>query len=210
MFEPFPKLTRFSHDWTITEKIDGTNAQILIVSDANPDALPLASEEMQAAQLGSGHGFGIYAGSRNRFLTVGKGDNHSFAQFVQERAPELISTLGEGRHYGEWYGGGIGPRQYGLSKGEKRFALFNASRWTGVELPDRVDVVPVLYQGYLEQSRTFDDCLEALRIGGSHIAPGFMNPEGIVMYHGPSRTLFKRTFEYDELGKWAENQERKA
>ena len=30
MFEPFPKLTRFSQDWTVTEKIDGSNAQIFI------------------------------------------------------------------------------------------------------------------------------------------------------------------------------------
>jgi len=30
-FEKFPSLTRFSQGWTITEKIDGTNAQVAVV-----------------------------------------------------------------------------------------------------------------------------------------------------------------------------------
>lgn len=209
MFEPFPKLTRFTHDWTITEKIDGSNAQVMIVPVEQ-----MATEEIDEKNLASfdvyqgTNDFYVFAGSRNRWLTADKsGDHMGFAKFVAERAPELISTLGEGRHFGEWYGNGI-QRGYGLS--EKRFALFNSTRWTGADLPDRVDVVPVLFNGFLADSAQFDIELTKLQQLGSRIAPNFMTPEGIVMYHGPSKTAFKRTFEYDEAGKWAENQERKA
>jgi hypothetical protein len=207
MFEPFPKLTRFSHDWTITEKIDGTNAQILII-----DADTMSKDIDYGPRVGvvtlEGKIYEVFAGSRNRLLTVGKGDNHGFAGFVAERIVDIVRLLGEGRHFGEWYGQGIGPRGYGVNP--KRFALFNSARWTGAELPDRIDVVPILFQGYLSDSSIFDRCLSELETMGSRIAPNFMKPEGIVMYHGPSRTTFKKTFDYDEAGKWAENQERKA
>lgn len=209
MFEAFPKLTRFSHDWTVTEKIDGTNGQVLIVPQAAwPDPDSQFSPENALAQVNhEGTIYAVLAGSRNRLLTVGKGDNHGFAAFVQERAEDFVRLLGEGRHFGEWYGKGIGPRGYDIDP--KRFALFNAGRWTGVELPDRVDAVPTLFSGYLSDSSEFDRCLSQLKQFGSRIAPNFLDPEGIVMYHGPSRTTFKKTFDYDEAGKWAENQTRK-
>lgn len=202
MFEPFPKLTRFSHDWTITEKIDGTNAQILITPpDASAD-WPREKLE-QAAQfcLGSVHGFDIYAGSRKQMLTV-KQDNYGFAKFVQQNAPQLISALGEGRHFGEWCGLGI-QRNYGLP--QKVFALFNTHRWAEADLPDRVTTVPVLETGYLDSpGGAADYALAELREKGSVFAPGFNNPEGVVMFHRPSQTAFKKTFDYDEQGKWAE------
>jgi hypothetical protein len=196
MFEPFPKLTRFSHDWTVTEKIDGTNAQIFITG--------APFEHYEDETLAVVDGFAVFAGSRNRLLTIGKGDNHGFAGFVKERAEDIVRLLGEGRHFGEWYGQGIGPRGYGVNP--KRFALFNAGRWTGQELPERFDVVPTLFKGYLGDPSVFETCLLGLKEAGSAIAPGFMDPEGIVMYHGPSRTSFKKTFDYDEAGKWAEKQ----
>ncbi len=205
MFEPFPKLTRFTHDWTVTEKIDGTNAQIYIIHQLTGEPVLRETRDLVIAETEDHY---VMAGSRNRLLGLGKQDNHGFAQFVKDNAEGLVATLGEGRHFGEWYGKGIGPRGYDLP--QKRFALFNAGRWTGVELPDRVDVVPTLFSGFLADSSQFDRCLAELQQMGSRIAPNFMNPEGIVMYHGPSRTSFKRTFEYDEAGKWAENQERKA
>jgi hypothetical protein len=48
-----------------------------------------------------------------------------------------------------------------------------------------------------------DAILERLRVGGSVAAPGFMQPEGIVIYHAASRTLFKKTIEKDEQPKGA-------
>ena len=45
------------------------------------------------------------------------------------------------------------------------------------------------------------ECLETLRSGGSLAAPGFMRPEGIVIYHHASGGMFKVLFENDELPK---------
>ena len=39
MFERFASLTRFSHGWTVTEKLDGTNACVLIVPQAEWPAI---------------------------------------------------------------------------------------------------------------------------------------------------------------------------
>ena len=203
MFEAFPKLTRFSHGWTITEKLDGTNGQILIVPLSETTNVPVPEG---ALQFYNDHF--IYAGSRNRLLGLGKNDNHGFAQFVHDNAEALIDALGPGRHFGEWVGKGIGKRGYNLD--QKVFALFNVNRWEGEALPDRVRVVPRLADGYMENpGQVALDNLEALRQGGSIFAPGFDNPEGVVLHHGPSGTLFKKTFDYDEAGKWAENQSRK-
>ncbi len=209
MFEAFPKLTRFSHDWVVTEKIDGTNAQIIIASalDKTYDelAFSLGSFRLPAPLNDTLH---IFAGSRTRLLTP-QSDNFGFASWVQKNALELFK-LGEGRHFGEWAGGKI-QRGYGLQ--EKTFALFDAVRWSDLN-PDRpagCTCVPLLAKGYMDNpAAEFDRIMEDLKANGSRFAPGFMNPEGIVMLHRPSGTLFKKTFEYDEAGKWAENQARKA
>lgn len=209
MFEKFPSLTRFSHGWTITEKLDGTNAAVVIVPNEQVSLHQIDSGEALAHTNAPG-GFTIFAQSRSKLIYPGKGtDNHGFAQFVKDNAAALIETLGEGRHFGEWVGKGINKRGYDLD--QKVFALFNTHRWTGVELPDRVRVVPVLAEGYLgEPGSEFQRILDALKLSGSVFAPGFMDVEGIVMRHGPSGTLFKKTFDYDEQGKWAENEARRA
>jgi hypothetical protein len=175
-FEPFPKLARLRKAVVITEKLDGTNAQVIITDDGL-----------------------IAAGSRTRLIYPGKEtDNFGFAAWVQDNKEELLK-LGPGRHFGEWYGRGI-QRGYGLS--ERRFALFNTVRWGShnPNTPSCVEVVPVLSpQGTVD---TVEWVLDNLRKRGSHAVPGFMNPEGIVVYHTASNTMYKRTFENDE-GKWA-------
>lgn len=202
MFEPFPKLTRFSHDWTISEKIDGSNAQILIASYAN------RPEGDYSTPMASIDGLDVWVGSRNRFVTPGKTtDHHGLAGFVAENAAEIVNVLGEGRHFGEWAGGGIQKRYPGVPK---QFVLFNASRWKGVELPQGFSVVPVFAQGYIDNvGERASEIMAELEKNGSTFAPG-CKAEGIVLYHGPSRTAFKKTFDYDEQGKWAEKQGAKA
>jgi hypothetical protein len=79
--------------------------------------------------------------SRSRWITPDD-DNFGFAAWVEANRDELL-TLGPGRHFGEWWGSGI-QRGYGLPKGEKRFSLFNVSRW-GESRPACCHVVPVLY-----------------------------------------------------------------
>jgi hypothetical protein len=43
--------------------------------------------------------------------------------------------------------------------------------------------------------------LMTLKEYGSRVAPGFMNPEGIVIYHTAGNYYFKKTIENDEKGK---------
>jgi hypothetical protein len=210
MFEKFPSLTRFSHGWTITEKLDGTNAQILIVPNCEVTNDAAVGGFRLGFEGGGDSGLSILAGSRSQLLTATKqGDNHGFARFVADHAAELIEVLGAGRHFGEWVGKGVNKRGYNLD--EKVFALFNVHRWGGAELPPRLRAVPVLFEGYADNpGAEAEKALAGLRANGSAFAPGFTNPEGIVMRHGPSGTLFKKTFDYDEQGKWAENQERRS
>ena len=170
-FEGFGKIARLVRECVVTEKIDGTNAQIYITED----------------------GEAMRAGSRNRYITP-EADNHSFARWVQEHATDLVAVLGPGRHFGEWWGCGI---QRGYNQIDKHFSLFNVHRWGAVELPDFLRVVPVLYEGVFDTGR-IEGVLGDLRRDGSVAAPGFPFPEGIVIYHKAAGTLLKRTIEKDE------------
>lgn len=191
IFEPFPKLARLSRGCVITEKLDGTNAQIYIV-----DPNTLEGEEYEAVVqtepvmvVGGLH---IYAGSRTRSITPGKKtDNYGFAAWVFENSLELVK-LGPGRHFGEWYGQGI-QRGYGLT--EKRFALFDTHKWPDMRpRPACVSVVPVLHKGEFT-SDAIMDAMTLLGSLGSSAVPGFMNPEGVVVYHEQAKVSFKKTFD---------------
>ena len=175
-FQAFPKIPRLRREVVITEKIDGTNAAVIITEDGE-----------------------IAAQSRSRLLTPGKTtDNYGFAAWVQDNREELL-RLGPGRHFGEWYGQGI-QRNYGLT--ERRFALFNTARWDpwSVLTPPCCSVVPVLYTGNLAD---VDEVVRVLREGGSCAVPGFMQPEGVVVYHTASRSLFKQLLDNDDTPKGA-------
>jgi hypothetical protein len=209
-FRPFPKIPRYYRETIITEKIDGTNAQIVI--SALLDQNTAAPEEKVLENnfaLGIKDGFCIYAGSRNRYLTP-QNDNYGFASWVQTNHDQLLA-LGRGQHFGEWWGRGIG-RNYGLT--ERRFSLFNTNRWKkhpgGIpgesyyenpreEVPDCCHVVPVLGTG--NDDGLVMDCLDILIREGSKAAPGFMNPEGIIIYHSAANSCFKVTLENDDQPK---------
>jgi hypothetical protein len=175
-FEEFPKIGRLSRSMVITEKIDGTNGQIIITEEGE---------------------FGV--ASRSRLITPEQ-DNYGFAKWAYENKDELMK-LGPGRHFGEWWGSGC-QRGYGLERGEKRFSLFNTPRWTRPEvvLPSCVSLVPVLYIGDFSMTK-IDEVMAELKSGGSKASPGFMNPEGVVIFHAATRTLFKKTFEKDDASK---------
>jgi len=183
-FQGLRKIARLSREAVITEKIDGTNGQITI------------------DEYGQ-----MFVGSRTQWITP-EDDNHGFARWAQEHREELL-TLGPGRHFGEWWGKGIN-RGYWLL--EKRFSLFNTIRWClhghvpGIlpqpdprvkkfqdMLPPCCGLVPVLYRGVFETGMC-DLHLELLRVNGSYAAPGFINPEGIVVWHLAANIGFKKTF----------------
>jgi len=170
-FTPFPKIARLSRPIVITEKIDGTNASIWIAPDFSE----------------------IRASSRTRWITP-KDDNFGFARWVESHREELL-MLGEGHHFGEWWGSGI-QRGYGLTNGERRFSLFNTSRW-GESRPPCCEVVPVLYHGEFDTD-VVEVALDRLASLGSQAAPGFMRPEGVIVYHTAANMMFKKTLEKDE------------
>ena len=167
-FKPFPKIARLSREIVITEKLDGTNAAVVISEDGE-----------------------ISAQSRTRIITP-QDDNFGFARWVQDNAAAL-SSLGAGYHFGEWWGAGI-QRGYGLTS--KRFSLFNVGRWSADNVPECCGVVPVLFRGEFTTDAVMS-ALDSLKANGSVAAPGFMNPEGIVVFHAASGSLFKKTIEKD-------------
>lgn len=168
-FREFEKIARLKRNVVITEKIDGTNACVVISPDGR-----------------------ISAQSRSKIITLDD-DNYGFARWVEDNAEEL-AKLGEGYHYGEWWGSGI-QRRYGMDR--KVFSLFNVGRWTpeNPNLPSCCSVVPILAQGALIDA---DKALDDLKTNGSRAAPGFMKPEGIIVYHSAARMYFKMTIEKDQ------------
>lgn len=174
-FQEFPKMARYSRSVIVSEKIDGTNAQVFIGEDGE-----------------------FKTGSRTRWITP-EDDNFGFSRWAHEHKGELM-RLGPGRHFGEWWGSGI-QRGYGLTKGEKRFSLFNVSRWENpAERPACCGCVPVLWQGSFDVL-SVEIVMWHLNEHGSVVAPGFMRPEGIVIYHTAGNFGLKKTFEKDASGK---------
>lgn len=176
-FQPWPKIARLNRDITVTEKIDGTNAAVLITEDG-----------VVAAQ------------SRKRLITP-EDDNYGFAKWVAANAGVLTDVLGPGRHFGEWWGAGI-QRRYGLTGDDKRFSLFNTARHNNADLAavDGLATVPVIYQGPFSQME-IDECLLGLKTYGSLASEGFMDPEGIVIFHQAAQQMFKVTIKGDEAPK---------
>lgn len=190
-FTPFPKMQRLRRECIITEKIDGTNASICITEDDK-----------------------FLVGSRTRWITP-QNDNYGFAAWAYAHEEEL-RQLGKGHHFGEWWGAGI-QRRYNID--HKRFSLFNTIRWhlkgqmlntyntsgnpkdtkQTQELPACCHLVPLLYRGVFSTCEAVEQ-LAYLKAVGSIAAPGFMNPEGIVIYHIRANTGFKLTIDDNEKG----------
>jgi hypothetical protein len=243
VFKEWPKIGRLNRDIVITEKIDGTNGAIGIVPISGEGATLLLPGEVSFG----GTIYQVYAQSRSRIVTP-ENDNYGFAAWVRKNAKVLVATLGEGLHFGEWWGVGIN-RGYGLT--ERRFSLFNTSKWgegqgallladarlNGVALYS----VPVLFTGpwtlncgYIDGEKiassgpdeqpwlkpeqmqgwpgvsdqpnprpryTPNFICEWLEHVGSFAAEGYMEPEGIVIYHKASDTCFKMTIKDDEKPK---------
>lgn len=197
-FQPWPKTPRLFRPMIVTEKIDGTNAAVHVQLGHPGD-----DDTGWSAGVDTERGFfKVGAQSRKRIITPAQ-DNFGFAAWVAANAESLALTLGEGVHYGEWWGSGI-QRGYGLPKGEKHFSLFNVKRYSHLVEPDvdgplvpGLGLVPVLYEGPfdLEEVRGL---LDDLHVQGSQAAPGFDRPEGVIVYHHALNGVFKATLENDD------------
>lgn len=122
----------------------------------------------------------VFAQSRNRILTPDcSDDNFGFGGWVAANKSDLFH-LGVGYHFGEWWGLGI-QRRYGMK--QKIFSLFNIYR-PAETLPECVRNVPLL-------GEDIDAALAILKTQGSQAAPGYMNPEGVVVYSSLHKTRYK-------------------
>lgn len=148
---------------TITEKINGTNACIIIQNN-----------EIIGCQ------------SRKRLITP-EDDNYGFAQWVRDYEPDLLG-LGDGYHYGEWAGLGIQKNPHNLDK--KHLFLFNTFRWNenNPNRPECCDVVPIVFEGLLQED-TIQECLNDLEV---YKKEG-QTPEGVVVYYHAFRKYTKHT-----------------
>ena len=118
-FKAWPKIPRFQNEtFVITEKIDGSNACVIVDTMDN-----------------------VYAQSRTRIITPGKQtDNYGFAQWVADHSVELLQ-LGPGYHYGEWW---VNVINRGYDQTQKRFSLF---AWYHTDVPECCGRVPVFEKG---------------------------------------------------------------
>jgi len=170
-FKSFGKIPRLSAmQMIVTEKIDGTNACVVV------DALGVVSAQ-----------------SRTRAIQPGD-DNYGFALWVSQNEDQL-RELGHGHHFGEWWGVGI-QRAYALH--ERRFSLFNTHLWSETR-PACCHVVPILYMGPFDRT-VVGQVTDALATGGSVAAPGYMNPEGTMVFVTRLDTYIKNPIDNEHKG----------
>lgn len=224
-FRAWPKTARFLRDIIITEKLDGTNAAILITRQSFGTALEYTYDgsppdgvlAIVSGPIGDDGTpdveYWVAAQYRNRLLSLDK-DNQGFAKWVTRNLSTLIRDLGVGRHYGEFWGNKIG-RGYGLPEGDQRFSLFNPSFFDGrTEVTDGgvlvmfephtpgLSTVPVLYHGPLD-TKAVSNVLADLQANGSRAVVGYSKPEGVIVFHThANRIIGKVTLDNQDAGKW--------
>lgn len=156
-FKSWPKTKRYEADHLIciiTEKLDGSNALIVVTEDGQ-----------------------VLAGSRHQFIDKAR-DNFGFAAWVEENENELLK-LGPGYHYGEWIGEGI---QRGYDMTDRKLFLFNPGRYMEQEhMADCVSFVPLVGTCDLRDlDCTIDLIKNSLMTNGSKIG-GFARVEGLII-----------------------------
>lgn len=185
MFVKWPKIPRLENEvYHITEKIDGTNACIIIQ--------PYTYENEQEGLIKciwTDLEHSVYAQSRTRLIKLSD-DNYGFAAWVQLNAEQLVKDLGIGYHFGEWWGLGI-QRNYGLT--EKRFSLFNPTKHSSICY--HVPLLKSLTQDEFENTTWKEQYKAEFEEFGSIAAPGFMKPEGLVVYAEKSKAYWKVIFD---------------
>lgn len=201
-FLKWPSIPRLSKEtMTVTEKIDGTNSAIRIRPfDETVDN----SEAIGEIFLGEGPVYTVWVQSRNRFISPGKStDNAGFAGWVNDNLDQLVTVLGPGDHYGEWWGSGV---QRGYNQKDKHFSLFNARRW--LELLHTIEpyeglnlhTVPLLYTGQYDGAKV-QELRQNLIDNGTTLTKNF-RAEGMVVELREIGAKYKVLCENDEVHKW--------
>lgn len=181
-FRKWDKTARWGSPFDITEKLDGTNAAVLIRTveleddDFSSDPLTVSVD---------GTLYAVAAQSRTRIITA-EDDNYGFARWVEDNVHTLVKDLGPGTHYGEWWGAKI-QRAYGLTNGERYFSLFDHKRY-GAEfewntLTPNLSLVPLMNYDDEFTMEALSDAVTALKEHGSFAHSGkFDRPEGVVVH----------------------------
>ena len=193
-FKGWGSTTRENKNKTITEKLDGTNACIIIYNGQ------------------------VQAQSRKRMITPDD-DNFGFAKWVYDNAGVLTDTLGYGYHYGEWFGEGIQKNPLGIEG--KRFALFHPTKYSeanGYELNKigGLETVPLLHHGQCDLY-TIVDVMEDLNEYGTKVVGAkreikelpwgdtyerAVDAEGIIIWNNETQTRTKMLLKDDAFHKW--------
>lgn len=199
-FEKWRSIPRLSKErMTLTEKIDGSNACIIF------KRWPDDSENVMDTFVGEdGELWNMWTQSRTRFISP-ENDNFGFAQWAWQNRVKLLSILGEGKHYGEWWGHKI-QNGYGLA--ERRFSLFNAQRWheTITVKPGSTEVyelctVPILYAGEFDGDM-INRHTDLLRITGSKAVEHTWKAEGLIVDLREANARYKVLLEGNQFHKW--------
>lgn len=187
-FRKWGKTARWGSPFDITEKLDGTNAAVLIrevTPELEAEYLAGDAEPWRMLFNELGPQYAVAAQSRTRVITP-RDDNYGFARWVWDNADTLVADLGPGTHYGEWWGAKI-QRAYGLTNGERYFSLFDHKRY-GAEfewntLTPNLSLVPLMNYDDEFTMEALSDAVTALKEHGSFAHSGkFDRPEGVVVH----------------------------
>ena len=120
-----------------------------------------------------------------RMLSLGLGD---IEQFPFLEPPDSRAVADGWQQLGE-----LGAVDIPDKSGQRKLTAIG---WTMAKLP--VDVKPVSYTHLdVYKRQIVDETLDALKEGGSVAAPGFMKPEGVIVFLTASRHLYKVLAEND-------------
>lgn len=194
-FKEWPKIPRgLGEQMTITEKIDGTNACVIVEESVDFDGTSLVRV------VGAQSRTQLLAHTNKDNVLRLYNDNFGFADWVIKNQVELATKLGPGYHYGEWAGPGIQKNPHNLER--KTFFLFNSDRWRDgrQQRPEGVECVPVLFEGPASREN-----IEATMAGlWANAKEKGYHPKGVVIWYHKTRRYEKVTFE-NANGKWVKD-----
>ncbi len=223
-FEPWPKIPRLYREIVITEKIDGTNAGIFIpLWDEGSVSGPVyaSSRKRWITPEKDNFGFARWAEENKETLIADLGPGMHYGEWWGQGIQRTYDwgekrfSLFNVRRWGALTANedprcvrkGSHITHNDEKRGDEQICACREKRGEIQFATPRMGVVPVLYQGpittvtSLREPRVLENIWDyeaaLLRRNGSAVAPGFMNPEGIIVYHVVAQQAFKYTLDGD-------------